>query len=113
MSVLIKGMEMPSSCNDCLFGHWSNLYQAVFCELLNFKDYPADYTGYKAKRLDKCPLVDVPTPHGALIDRDALRNAVYRHLCIKGEENLLPAEKSVFGNIIKAPAIIEAEGEND
>ncbi len=68
MSVIIKGMKMPSSCNDCLFGHWSNLYQAVFCELLNFKDYPADYTGYKAKRLDKCPLEDVPVPHGDLID---------------------------------------------
>ena len=101
MSVLIKGMEMPSSCNDCLFGHWSNLYQAVFCELLNFKDYPADYTGYKAKRLDKCPLVEVPTPHGRLVDADE----VYFTMSDTIEQGR--AEEAIND----APTVIEAEVE--
>lgn len=110
MSLIIKGAEMPECCDICQFGYWSNLNQTASCMLLGYASCFRDFSmEYRVKRSDKCPLVDVPTPHGALIDRDALRNAVYRHLCIKGEENLLPAEKSVFGNIIKAPAIIEAE----
>ena len=107
MSVLIKGMEMPKGCIVCPFKD-IGMHTMTQCMLVaGWVKYADDGNGIP----DACPLVEVPTPHGALIDRDALRNAVYRHLCIKGEENLLPAEKSVFGNIIKAPAIIEAEVE--
>lgn len=83
MSVLIKGMKMPESCGTCFVGN------RTICK-------------------NGCPLVDLGK-HGDLIDRDEVRNAVFHHLSIKGEENLLPAEKSVFGNIIKAKAVIEAE----
>ena len=102
-------MEMPSSCNDCLFGHWSNLYQAVFCELLNFKDYPADYTGYKAKRLDKCPLVDVPTPHGRLVD---FIDVAVTYDEDTGTEGINSGEAlSAYLKMWIAPPVIEAEGE--
>ena len=86
MSVIVKGMEMPESCGTCFVGN------RTICK-------------------NGCPLVALPDKHGDLIDRDEVRNAVFHHLSIKGEENLLPAEKSVFGNIIKAKAVIEAEGE--
>lgn len=72
-----------------------------------YKDIDRFYRG-SIKRDPDCPLVDLGK-HGDLIDRDEVRNAVFHHLSIKGEENLLPAEKSVFGNIIKAKAVIEAE----
>lgn len=67
MSVLIKGMEMPTSCDMC----WA---------LDDYGDYPRcriteEQRGYnfpiREKRMDKCPLVPVP-PHGRLIDADAL-----------------------------------------
>ncbi len=55
MSVLIKGMEMPTSCDDCDFVQHS---------------YPEDWCYFTEKNLPcNCPLVPVP-PHGRLIDAD-------------------------------------------
>ena len=71
MSVLVRGMEMPKSCNYCSFSSWSNLYQTMRCNRcikLCFKDDSEEYMG---KRPDWCPLVDVPTTHGDLIDIDS------------------------------------------
>ena len=53
MAVLIKGMEMPKSCKECKF--WS------------ITSCIASYQGEKS-----CPLIEVPEPHGRLIDADAL-----------------------------------------
>lgn len=84
MGLYIKGMRMPESCGTCFVGN------RTICK-------------------HGCPLVALPDKHGDLIDRDEVRDSVFHHLSIKGEENLLPVEKSVFGNIIKAKAVIEAE----
>ena len=116
MSVLIKDMKMPSSCNGCLFGHWLNPYKVVCCELLNFKEYPADYTGYKAKRLDKCPLVEVPTPHGRLIDADRLMR-VYEDRLEKviDRYGVDSSERGILSGAMKLLmielGIVEAEGD--
>ena len=95
MGIYIKGMVMPYDCDSC------KVSDILDCTLWK----PMDI----GERHPECPLVEVPTPHGDLIDRDEVRDSVFNHLSIKGEENLLPAEKSVFGNIIKAKAVIEAE----
>ena len=63
MSILIKGMEMPTKCADCLFidyfkGQW-------YCHSIN----DILETG-SSKRDERCNLVPVP-PHGRLIDADA------------------------------------------
>lgn len=58
MSILIKDMEMPESCNDCIFDTWG------LC-LIN-----ANLEG-KDEHTHSCPLVPVPE-HGRLIDADAL-----------------------------------------
>ena len=113
MSVLIKGMKMPKSCLNCKFTKekFSSLGRFVNCRL-GLGDVVGYSTGQHVNdRHPDCPIVEIPEKHGDLIDRDEVRNAVFHHLSIKGEENLLPAEKSVFGNIIKAKAVIEAEGE--
>lgn len=55
MSILIKGMEVPTSCSNC------KLRMAVGC---------CGNLPYNT-RMPICPLVPVP-PHGDLIDRDAL-----------------------------------------
>ena len=64
MSVLIKGMEMPTSCMTCLF---QNPYMGGWCSL------PNDNSNAYSRRCD-CPLIPIP-PHGRLIDADALADS--------------------------------------
>lgn len=68
MSVLIKGMEMPTSCEDCPLG------DSLHCQVLpSVPALWAEYTNaIREKRLhSECPLVSVP-PHGDLIDTGAV-----------------------------------------
>ena len=67
MSILIKGMEMPTSCWDCPCINGENGY----CQLRK------EYVYGEIPR--SCPLVPVP-PHGRLIDADALI-AAHKQVC--------------------------------
>ena len=62
MSILIKNMEMPTSCHECVAGYGGCCFVA-----------PAEADGICPDhgRADFCPLVPVP-PHGDLIDRNKL-----------------------------------------
>ena len=79
MSILIKGMKMPEDCRDCpLEMYYMNSGETrcragnkILAE--NFKAIPFD------GRPDWCPLVEVPTPHGRLIDADALLEDVRKN----------------------------------
>ena len=95
MSVLIKGMEMPKSCWLCPL---SVLYEKpramLFCRIIKEEVLRNKVDG-------NCPLVEVPTSHGRLIDADALMvNAQY-----KGKHDIVTAY-----DIVAAPTIIESEG---
>ena len=57
MGVYIKGMEMPTCCAGCCLDR--------FCKHWDIVPY----------RHEDCPLVPVPTPHGRLIDADALNSS--------------------------------------
>lgn len=59
MSVLIKGFKMPKHCIDCV------LEEDGYCFLINDEVEQHD-------KSDNCPLVDVPTPHGRLVDADGI-----------------------------------------
>ena len=73
MSILIKNMEMPKNCNECKFGAWSNLHQTAACKRHDFDPCFKDHSReYMEKRADFCPLVEIPVPHGRLIDADKL-----------------------------------------
>lgn len=90
MSVIIKGMEMPQRCMDCgvdtgLCGLWNG------------------YDGRYSRRHPKCPLVDIPTPHGRLIDADKLSNQKYENIWT----NRLVIDAD---DLDDAPTVIEAEG---
>lgn len=68
MAVLIKGMEMPENCNKCPLS--VNGYCVVS---------PKRANGDALSRHETtlwCPLVEVPTPHGRLIDADVLEATV-------------------------------------
>lgn len=40
-----------------------------------------------------------------LIDADALKKAIIKHLCVKSENNLFPAEKSIYNCIDEQPTV--------
>ena len=63
---------------------------------------------------DWCPLVEIPTPHGRLIDADALKAKMVecsKHVDRNGFEWDLCAEVITMATL--APEIIEAEDEHD
>ena len=82
MSILIKGMEMPERCGAC-FLRVDGCKQRIYME----------------QRPKYCPLVEIPTPHGRLIDADAIQDYNVETF---GQRLLI---------IDTAPTVIEAEGE--
>ena len=105
MSVVIRGMKMPTSCSEC-----------AFCGYYGKGDHMCDITGKDVvyelsleNRLDDCPLVGLPAQHGRLIDADALNRARgFRDW--KYENGLMYVEVGEVVSLIKAAhTIIEAE----
>ena len=94
MSVLIRGMKIPESCEKCKLDLRTDVCPA-FDEW--HKEHP--YSIRAKDRLPDCPLAELPEKHGRLIDADKIdfnmTNAVYRRI----------AEET----IAEAPAVLEAE----
>ena len=72
MSVLIKGMEMPKSCESCkllhdVFVHVSEDFD-YFCYVTKSMINRSVHNDILGGRPENCPLVEVPTPHGRLAD---------------------------------------------
>lgn len=109
MGVYIKGMDKVSDCMYCLF------YSHGYCNAKHSRcnsEFGIDAD---------CPLVEVKTPHGRLIDADKLdayklpnekqdfktwhkHSAEYKHA--------VPVFNSALGMVKNhAPTVIEAEGE--
>lgn len=113
MSILIKSMEMPKTCYDCYFCRtYDEPNQGYFCIPLFADLHRTDFT---KKRIDACPLVEVPTPYGDLIDREALIKALHTWF---DDDEVHAFEKDVYwhhGVVMKiindAPTIIESECE--
>lgn len=107
MSILIRGMEMPSCCAAC----------KVLCDAKSETGIIRPF----GERLSSCPLIEIPH-HGRLIDADALD--IYRRE-EKAQEDI---DKSPFSEYLEglkdglheaakclstAPTIIPAEPCND
>lgn len=70
MSIFIKGMEMPKACGDC--GCYDDVYQCgATGNTVRYEGDPDGNIGWD-ERPNWCPLVEVPTPHGRLIDEDSI-----------------------------------------
>ena len=113
MSILIKGLIMPSCCDGCTFSDWSNLHQTASCKLHDYAPCFADHSReYTDKRAEFCPLVEITEPHGDLIDRDALNIGEYK----REDDDTGTLEISLGGlldlyhKVKDAPTVIEAEG---
>lgn len=109
MSILIKGMEMPKNCGRCWFNK-SSLSCAITGSCIDRDDE-------NRERLDDCPFVEVPEPHGRLIDKDRLKREMLWNFA--GEKIPLydcdnnPVDfhvKDVEAIINSQPTVIEAEG---
>lgn len=110
MSILIKGMEMPTNCAACKIGHrdtgWDNKdneHEIVFCPIIQQGSLIADAN---VKRHQLCPLVPVP-PHGRLGDLDALQKQIdfARNSGMLGKTAHYKLQKLIK----EAPTIIPAE----
>ena len=108
MGIYIKLLKAPASCCKCRFSRWSNYGQCYMCNVCE-KPITKLSSEYESTKPDWCPLVEIPEPHGRLIDADAL------------EPDILPDWDGVHvpddGYSLKcvrnAPTIIEAEGSED
>ncbi len=104
MSVLVKGMQMPTSCfvcPFCLYGYPDEC--VVICSRLRRKVGNFDE---KLKGIPKdCPLVEVP-PHGRLIDADIVCYQLEKQATIDGQPRAIRRARRIVAD---APAIIEAE----
>lgn len=122
MSVIVKGMRLPETCDDCEFHvyHSNREYVCVATPLF----YPMNLANSKGIRKDWCPLVELPEKHGRLVDADALIDG-YRHMGYDPSEH--PEESYMegwckgfnsavdhcMGHVIHTPTIIEAEGDGE
>lgn len=69
MSILIKGMEKPKDCGICPFE--LDGFPDEYVEICKLLDRQVGYFGEESEIPSDCPIVDVPTPHGRLIDEDS------------------------------------------
>ena len=111
MSVLIKGMEMPTNCADCPLNYdqmacavtWTRWWSDSMV-IMNFDS--------DKERMPNCPLIEVPTPHGRLIDADALIADLVKYqnmLDPESRENARVLSVKSYLTLARGEAIIEAE----
>ena len=98
MGIYLPNMEMPKTCWDCACSIYYEIQDKAMCDIT---DETLDYILWKRERRPNCPLIEIPTPHGRLIDADKLvRNTIYNKYIT---ETILSS----------APTVIEAEGETE
>ena len=105
MSVIIKGMKLPKSCDSCDLIQFDDEGLEAHCPLSPYYRWcgtPPDY------RPEGCRLERIPTPHGRLIDADKLIAFITNGLNRK--ENPMGFDAiEILTEIEYAPTIIEAE----
>ena len=107
MSILIKGVEMPTRCFSCPLCDVENA--EVNCAISH--GFYIEYREVDPKvamqdRPEWCPLVPVP-PHGRLIDADELIDDVRRH-----SESYF-ADDFAHEWVDKAPTVIPADKDGE
>ena len=120
MSVIVKGVGMPSCCGMCPMAHrnFDGNETRLACYAL-CKWARED----EAVRRDDCPLVELPEKHGDLIDKNellkqmntaiAMMSGMMKALDAEGDEGMqmeLKAYRDIRDGIKAYQAVIEAEG---
>ena len=89
MSILIKGLKKPVTCDDCIV--------------------PMSKCDFLMKRSDECPLIELPEKHGRLIDENEVRT-VMNWLLTQSQR---PTWNDTFHAIQEMNPMIEAEGDEE
>lgn len=97
MSVLIKGMEMP---------------EQGYVDVRVFADGICTTESAERPYYKQYDVVEVPTPHGRLIDADAFERMDFSTFIVKDDVSYVPFTE-VATAIFKAPTVIEAEEANN
>ena len=119
MSVLIKGVEMPTRCFACSMCDVEN--EEVNCAVPHgsYIEYREVYPKVAIQeRPSDCPLIEVP-PHGRLIDADALKAKMY-HDAFETDSPLQKWDggcwiryKMFEDNLENAPTVIPTDKEGE
>ena len=107
MSVIVKGMEMPTSCIECpccRHDNW-NGETAHQCNVSFITFGAEDENWIYNTRPNWCPLTELP-PHGRLGDLDELYKVANM------ADDFGADTTDILKLIIDTHAVIEAEGEN-
>ena len=93
--------EKPNRCTNCIY-----MDRITYdCKLMYGDDYPDFETQY-----NNCPLVEIPTPHGRLVDIKSVEDRKFTTVDNEYERWWNGALDSVVDN---APTVIEAEGSEE
>ena len=118
MSILIKGMETPTSCDKCRFcvNGFTDAAPMYECAVQSYENVsvlvesdgqPFDF------RPDWCPLVEIPTPHGRLVDATFEENH-YGSMLLDPTPDVTKEDKRnarvIIDALRMARTVIEAEG---
>lgn len=111
MSVLIKGMDLPKSCATCKLICQDTAYKiSTFEQVITYFCKGLDENNVIQNTLIKlpnCPLVEIPTPHGRLIDADPMLRA-YEYTAKDNPDPIITIGTAIL-DIKGSPTIIEAE----
>lgn len=106
MSILIN-REMPKGCWECPFAVGKH-YECLFTK----KSYNWGLT----TRPSDCPLIEVKSPHGRLIDADALIKELKECMYVANnnwEYEMVTGYSNAIESVEEACTIIEAEGDDN
>ena len=107
MSILIKGMEMPRNCMEC------NRAVADMANCIMTKP-EAWKRAMGIGRQPECPLIEIPTPHGRLIDADVVIQTLKRSIDLPYNKRVSVSWSDAFDSFVdrleEQDVIIEAEG---
>lgn len=107
MSFIVP-MEKPKRCGLCPCFHAEH---PMHCQAVKAHKDKRIIAPYGAPIPDWCPLVEIPTPHGRLIDADELKSR-FRHG--EGDSDVDSAWISTIRRFLtQADTIIEAEGREE
>lgn len=105
MNVMIKGFEMPESCDACRF--YDDNYDYPTC-IATGHSCGYNWSPFN-QRMPDCPLVPVQ-PHGRLIDADALYRRIKTECNPYGNPTIgFEDGNKVLDMIDIAPTVIETE----
>lgn len=97
MSYLVP-KEIPNRCGRCPCFHAEH---PMYCKAVKADKSKRIYAPYGEGRPDWCPLIEIPTPHGRLIDADKLANETFY--------GATSAPYITYRKFVNAPTVIEAE----